>query len=354
MSSSCFDPCSTRPFLTAIEKKWIAFQILTGLRDARKRKISHGDIKSENILVTSWNWVYITDFSSFKPTFLPLDNPSDFGIFYDTSGRRNCYIAPERFFVAEKPADSKHLGVSEDMATNKSPGSRRDGKVAEAMDVFSTGCVLAELFLEGTALFTLSQLFKYRAGELDIDGCLADIEEESVKVSFIQCMAVTFSTCLEIYRQSLIKQMVALDPSLRPTFDALLHTYRGSLFPEFFYSPLHDLMLSVNDLSGSSPFLSAVGTSPVNGLVLPSSQRKPGAPDDRSSSSERHFADIPKLPTDSDRRIFRIWNEFDTVEPWVKVTQENFEAGSIKIDYLSTYSFKPVQVGGLETWHSVQ
>lgn len=30
---------STRPFLTHIEKKWIAFQLLCGLRDAHQRNV---------------------------------------------------------------------------------------------------------------------------------------------------------------------------------------------------------------------------------------------------------------------------------------------------------------------------
>ena len=157
--------------------------ILTGLRDARKRKVSHGDIKSENILVTSWNWVYITDFSSFKPTYLPLDNPTDFAFFYDTSGRRNCYIAPERFFSTDKSIDaSRHATAIDDYNAVKGESEKKDGRVTEAMDVFSAGCVLAELFLEGTALFTLSQLYKYREGDFDVDAHLAYIEDELVRV----------------------------------------------------------------------------------------------------------------------------------------------------------------------------
>jgi hypothetical protein len=31
---------STRPFLTAIEKKWISYQLLHAMRDARQRKVS--------------------------------------------------------------------------------------------------------------------------------------------------------------------------------------------------------------------------------------------------------------------------------------------------------------------------
>lgn len=175
---------STRPFLTHIEKKWISFQILAALRDARKHKVSHGDIKSENILVTSWNWVYITDFSSFKPTFLPLDNPSDFAFYYDTSGRRNCYVAPERFFTTEKTQDSSSKRGPEDGMNNPGDEGKRENKITEAMDVFSAGCVLAELFLEGSALFTLAQLFKYRTSELDVNHHLAAIEDEIVKVRY--------------------------------------------------------------------------------------------------------------------------------------------------------------------------
>lgn len=54
-----------------------------------------GDIKCENVLVTSWSWLYLTDFASFKPTYIPDYDPSDFSFFFDTGGRRRCYLAPE-------------------------------------------------------------------------------------------------------------------------------------------------------------------------------------------------------------------------------------------------------------------
>ena len=58
--------------------------------------------------------------------------------------------------------------------------------------------------------------------------------------------------------QGLIKRMIGLEPSDRPSFDALLHQSRGNVFPESFYSSLHDFILSVNDISASNPF--AAGT----------------------------------------------------------------------------------------------
>ena len=110
---SLYDRISTRPFLSPIEKKWIAFQVLYAVHQCHKLgvinfpfftrmililylKVCHGDIKLENIMITSWNWVLITDFATFKPTYLPEDNPADFSYFFDTSRRRTCYIAPER------------------------------------------------------------------------------------------------------------------------------------------------------------------------------------------------------------------------------------------------------------------
>lgn len=116
---SLYDKVSTRPFLTTLEKKWITFQVLCALHQCHKQKICHGDIKVnrefqipkrygpmtkthsvrlqlENILITSWNWILLSDFASFKPTYLPEDNPADYTYFFDTSRRRTCYIAPER------------------------------------------------------------------------------------------------------------------------------------------------------------------------------------------------------------------------------------------------------------------
>lgn len=68
------------------------------------------------------------------------------------------------------------------MAMDETIG-KRDGKVTESMDCFSAGCVIAELFLEGAPLFTLSQLFKYREGELNVDAQLSAIEDGAIRVS---------------------------------------------------------------------------------------------------------------------------------------------------------------------------
>ncbi|KAL4925117.1 ubiquitin-binding serine/threonine protein kinase VPS15 [Aspergillus undulatus] len=210
MHSSLYDRMSTRPFPEDIEKKWIAFQILCALRDCHAVDVFHGDIKTENVLVTAWNWVYLSDFSSsFKPTFLPEDNPADFSFYFDTSGRRTCYLAPERFLVA-----------------NEEPGSRN---LNWAMDIFSAGCVIAELFLE-SPIFTLSQIYKYRKGEYSPEHSqLAKIEDPEIR--------------------ALILHMIQLDPESRYSAEEYLNFWKVKAFPEYFYSFLHQYMSLMTDPS---------------------------------------------------------------------------------------------------------
>ncbi|KAI9347770.1 hypothetical protein DFJ73DRAFT_451681 [Zopfochytrium polystomum] len=212
--SNLYDRISTRPFLALPEKKWIAFQVLTGLMEAHARQIYHGDIKTENILVTSWNWAYLSDFSGFKPTYLPEDNPADFSFFFDTSSRRSCYVAPERF-----------LAPGETLFSEKGTG------LTPAMDVFSLGCTLAELFLEGMPILSFSQLLRYRKDEYDPTSQLDKIEDPHIK--------------------DMIKEMIQIDPAKRGTAASHWSKWRGLAFPEHYYSFLHSFVAGLSDLSGS-------------------------------------------------------------------------------------------------------
>ncbi|KAJ2491395.1 Serine/threonine-protein kinase, partial [Coemansia sp. RSA 2052] len=96
LHNNLYDRISTRPFLSGVEKRWIAYQLLVGLREAHGRGVCHGDIKAENVVVTSWNLAYLADFAPFKPTYLPADDPAEFNFYFDSSGRQCCCIAPER------------------------------------------------------------------------------------------------------------------------------------------------------------------------------------------------------------------------------------------------------------------
>lgn len=239
--SSLYDRVSTRPFLEDIEKKWLAFQLLCALRDCHARDVYHGDIKAQNVLVTSWNWLYLSDFSSaYKPVMLPDDNPADFSYFFDTSGLRTCYVAPERFY-----------------ASGEAPP--KNAKMTWAMDIFSAGCVIAQLFLESD-IFSLAQLYKYRRGEYDP-------------------VITHLSTIANKDLADMIAHMIQLDPEKRYSADQYLEFWKGKVFPHYFYNFLHQYMELITDPSS--------GNSPMSGT-----SKNLGEADDRI---DRVFYDFDKI-----------------------------------------------------------
>ncbi|XP_028172381.1 phosphoinositide 3-kinase regulatory subunit 4 isoform X2 [Ostrinia furnacalis] len=220
---SVYDRMSTRPFLTALEKKWITFQVLYALHRMHKLGICHGDIKLENIMVTSWLWVLLTDIASFKPTFLPDDNPADFSYFFDTSRRRLCYVAPERFVRAPDPnnrpmSDDKSGGL----LLSESPC--KVGELVPSMDIFSAGCALLELWNDGTPALDLPGLLAYRNGE----------DRPST---------MTLPEGSDPQLRELLHSMTERSPKDRRSAELYLDEARGKLFPEYFYSFLQSYML---------------------------------------------------------------------------------------------------------------
>ncbi|KAJ8710173.1 hypothetical protein PYW07_009539 [Mythimna separata] len=219
---SVYDRMSTRPFLTTLEKKWITFQVLYALHRMHKLGICHGDIKLENVMVTSWLWVLLTDIASFKPTFLPDDNPADFSYFFDTSRRRLCYVAPERFVRAPDPhnrptGDDKMGGL----LLSESPC--KVGELVPSMDIFSAGCALLELWNDGTPALDLPGLLAYRNGEDRPASMTLATDEPQLK--------------------ALLHSMTERNPRDRRTAELYLDEARGKLFPEYFYSFLQSYML---------------------------------------------------------------------------------------------------------------
>ncbi|XP_013910839.1 PREDICTED: phosphoinositide 3-kinase regulatory subunit 4 [Thamnophis sirtalis] len=219
-----YDRISTRPFLNNIEKRWIAFQILTAVDQAHRSGVRHGDIKTENVMVTSWNWVLLTDFASFKPTYLPEDNPADFNYFFDTSRRRTCYIAPERFVDGSMFATELEniRDPSTPLVDLVNSNQRSRGELRRAMDIFSAGCVIAELFTEGVPLFDLSQLLAYRNGLFSPEQVLSKIEDRSIR--------------------ELVIQMIQCEPEKRLAAEDYLKQQRNNAFPEIFYTFLQPYM----------------------------------------------------------------------------------------------------------------
>lgn len=207
IKTNLYDRISLRPFMEPIEKLFLVFQMLTLIADLHDLGVHHGDLKLENFLVTSSNWPMLADFaSSIKPVFIPEDNPNQFSFYFDTSDRRVCYLAPERFYDEENELhNNAHL--------------------TDEMDLFSLGCVIAELYSDGEPTFTLSQLFKF------------------VKHEFIPDL----SNIRDSHMKNLVKELIQHEPGIRTPAKKLLKEYRKLCFPDFFYTFLYDFMSDLNN-----------------------------------------------------------------------------------------------------------
>ena len=147
--------------------------------------------------------------------------------------------------------------------------------------------------------------------------------------------------------------MIAIDPASRPTFDSLLHNARGNVFPETFYSFLHNYVASINELSSTSLFSftpqGQTSSTPTPTTVTPIVRNTPvaGAP-----NGPANLADVfnEPLPSDSDHRMERIWSDYESVEPYIVVgpepeALEETVKEPVKIEYVSTGEpGKPFQV----------
>ena len=87
------DRIITAPFFSEHEKTFLSYQIINSVNALHSMGCVHGDIKPENILLTSSNTPYLSDFAPYKPFYIPDDNPYDLNFFFN----RSTCLAPERY-----------------------------------------------------------------------------------------------------------------------------------------------------------------------------------------------------------------------------------------------------------------
>jgi len=150
----------SKPHLLLAEKKWIAWQMLAAICELHAANLWHGDIKTDNVFVTSSGHAILTDLAyPFKPTYVPTDDPAEVSFYFEPASdhvaRGRCYLAPERFYSEVAPTSVR---------------------ASFAMDVFSLGCTLLEIFLDGVVILDLPGLHQYRSGQAVLDQHFAKCE----------------------------------------------------------------------------------------------------------------------------------------------------------------------------------
>lgn len=161
--------------------------------------------------------------------------------------------------------------------------------------------------------------------------------------------------------------MIHLDPAARPTFDSTLHTLRGTVLPECFYSYFHNYISSLNELSPAvyqSPLSNSTSNqaqpTSIASPISPSAGRGLAPTNMHSGPSSTASGGDPvldPLPSDSDYRVERIWSEFETIEGFLMVEGlEDDVTNPVKIEYTSGASARhPLQVMNctfrVEVWY---
>jgi len=112
-------------------------------------------------------------------------------------GEKKCYIAPERF-ISSSNAGSASASTA---ATSSSSYSAPPTKLTPAMDIFSLGCVLMELFLNSETAMDLGDLMEYRS----IGGNISAHSTLSKKLNKIESGKM----------RAAVRNMLHLDPAKR-------------------------------------------------------------------------------------------------------------------------------------------
>jgi phosphoinositide-3-kinase regulatory subunit 4 len=141
--------------------------------------------------------------------------------------------------------------------------------------------------------------------------------------------------------------MIALDHAARPTFDATLHTSRGTVFPECFYSFLHNYVHSVCELSEKSPFPAPAPPTSTGGTPATTlSSQVPKIAQRTPLSMSQELQGDNNLPSDSDHRMERIWSDFESVAMYLEQDVDGSPPMGSKAESMSAAppTFMPLQV----------
>ncbi|KAG7353916.1 NB-ARC domain containing protein [Nitzschia inconspicua] len=244
--STLSDRLASRPFLTHVEKLWIVHQLLEALDHIHSKGIVHGFLTTENIGLSSWNWVVLMDFASYKPrTALPDDDPSEYLYYFQelfnqqgsdsTPREKRCYLAPERFYT---PGQQQQQNESE--ADKDGDATRKcQPPLTSAMDIFSAGCIIMETFLNGERALDLGDLMEYRKQQTS-----QTLQQKLNKIEFSALRAAC-------------RHMLSLDPSQRLSTKAYLDRLKAAdLIPESFETLsqlMNDVTTSQNGQSVVTP-----------------------------------------------------------------------------------------------------
>lgn len=220
VSSTLQQRIQALPTLNHVEKTWIVFQLITAVYNLHANGFYHGALTSNNVLLTTWLHVFLADFAWFAPNYIYEDLLDDISFYYPSSLRR-CNLAPEKLISRS----SKESASVQRTHENIKEISEETLIQLKKMDIFSLGCIIAEIMLDGAYLFTYEQLLAYKKGKHTVDKLLDRIRDENIR--------------------NLITDMIQIDPNNRPDVQGVLKIWANQLAPPSFSQFIYYLNSSI-------------------------------------------------------------------------------------------------------------
>lgn len=177
------------------------------------------------------------------------DNPADFSYFFDTSRRRCCNIAPERF-ISESASHQTEL-----LPTHTISSPSTEPTLTPQMDMFSVGCILAELFSDDVPngnLFDLANLLAYRVRQYYPEKAINSISNDDIR--------------------ELVKNLIHLEPRERKLTTEILSQLTPKVFPPYFES-LYEYLKQLTRLPPDAKIIRL--TQDIDDLLSPILEQEP-------------------------------------------------------------------------------
>ena len=131
--------------------------------------------------------------------------------------------------------------------------------------------------------------------------------------------------------------MIALNPSARPPFDTLLHSVRGTVFPEVFYSFLHGYVSSINELPATTLSVPVATTVASPEILMPATSftATPTTKGGTVTPILTADAKVPEaaVPRDADNKMEKIWADYESVEPYLVEDGSEGTVTNIRVEY---------------------
>ena len=102
---------------------WVLYQLLQTLSQLHQVGVCHGYLSADNVMVSSWGSVFVTDFALWKPATVPTSHPIDCHWYFGGDATR-CALAPERL-TSPPAASPAAAAAAAAAAAPRSPGPSR-------------------------------------------------------------------------------------------------------------------------------------------------------------------------------------------------------------------------------------